>query len=719
MLKNVINKSGSLLIKKASTFKRIFIPLTVIACSAVVLYAAISAIFRIGSKAATSDEPYSIIIVAGQSNTNGEKSLAANITTPYPTLGSHSADNATKMIWSTGNNLVNTTWHNSTSGQFKTLADTQPSGWFGPELGLARSLYDGGRRNMIVVKVAYGGQLLSKNGTGLGFTNDWNVGSNNESYDKLIERINDVKTMLTNQGDTYTVDGFYWMQGESDAVLGSQHGTNYETNLTNLISNLKTDVGLHPQAKIVLGKISIKYCLDNIWNWLTKPNGCNVVAAVGSNYYTANTGNTNVRNALQNYADTHDDTSIVETEDLTRTSSGQDWVHLIWSSELILGDRMANSASLPYRLNGSNDYDGDGTLNNAEDSNSNGNLGDDDTDSDGMPNYLDAPAPPPDTTPPTGSIQIDNNAAQTQTNNVTLQLDATDDSGPTGIEMRISEDQNFSGANWQAFASSTNWTLSAGYGQKTVYYQLRDSSNNESIVYSDNIEYVQPVVPDTTPPTGSIQINSGDSQTQSNTTTLQVGASDDSGLSGSQMRISENQNFSGANWQSYNSEISWTLSAGYGQKNVYYQLKDSSGNLSEVYQDSIEYVTTDSGNNNNSNNTPSNSPSNTPSTSTNSTTSNSQLLNNYFHLSEDGQTFVQNSVDQTTNQPSSKSQPPKISKKPTSDDNQNIKSPNEGTPKPQQLEETDKVKFIAVASVSMLSAISMSLGVIMLFRFIQ
>jgi hypothetical protein len=55
--------------------------------------------------------------------------------------------------------------------------------------------------------------------------------------------------------------------------------------------------------------------------------------------------------------------------------------------------------------------------------------------------------------------------------------------------MRISEDPLFTGASFGPVATSKAFTLSAGFGTKTVYIQFRDSSQQLSNVFNDQIEY--------------------------------------------------------------------------------------------------------------------------------------------------------------------------------------------------------------------------------------
>ena len=84
------------------------------------------------------------------------------------------------------------------------------------------------------------------------------------------------------------------------------------------------------------------------------------------------------------------------------------------------------------------------------------------------------------------SISIDGGSASTSTTEITLSLVANDSSGVA--QMRFSND-NASWSDWQAYAASASWTLSAGEGTKTVYVQFKD---NEGLVstYSDTITLV-------------------------------------------------------------------------------------------------------------------------------------------------------------------------------------------------------------------------------------
>jgi len=96
-----------------------------------------------------------------------------------------------------------------------------------------------------------------------------------------------------------------------------------------------------------------------------------------------------------------------------------------------------------------------------------------------------------DTTGPTGTIFINNDAEYTNSTSVTLNLSAIDDSGVS--KMKFSND----GGGWSVeenYATSKAWVLTPGDGPKTVYVQYKDNANNWSGSISDTI------ILDTTPP---------------------------------------------------------------------------------------------------------------------------------------------------------------------------------------------------------------------------
>jgi len=83
-----------------------------------------------------------------------------------------------------------------------------------------------------------------------------------------------------------------------------------------------------------------------------------------------------------------------------------------------------------------------------------------------------------DTTPPTGTILINNGATSTTQTAITLTLSATDNASGVS-QMRFSND-GFNFSTPTAFALSAPWVLTNGNGTKTVYAQFLDGANNWS-----------------------------------------------------------------------------------------------------------------------------------------------------------------------------------------------------------------------------------------------
>jgi PKD repeat protein len=136
---------------------------------------------------------------------------------------------------------------------------------------------------------------------------------------------------------------------------------------------------------------------------------------------------------------------------------------------------------------------------------------------------------------------------------------------------------------WEAYTTSKPWSLPAGDGTKTVYYQIKDNAGLVSITYSDTI------ILDTISPTGSITINDGAAYTTTTSVTLTLSATDaTSGIA--EMRFS-NDNTAYTEWQAYATSKSWNLEDGDGTKTVYVQFRDHAGLIS-IYSDAITLDTT-------------------------------------------------------------------------------------------------------------------------------
>lgn len=124
-----------------------------------------------------------------------------------------------------------------------------PYTYTGPEASLANEVARQYPNSAIgIVKVAASGTSIYS------WRSDWvesdtNVSSNGgHLYDRLINTINDAKETSGKS----SIDGFFWMQGESDA-LTEYLSVQYKTTLIDFIQDIRNDVGY---SLLVIGLIS-------------------------------------------------------------------------------------------------------------------------------------------------------------------------------------------------------------------------------------------------------------------------------------------------------------------------------------------------------------------------------------------------------------------------------------------------------------------------------
>jgi len=182
-----------------------------------------------------------------------------------------------------------------------------------------------------------------------------------------------------------------------------------------------------------------------------------------------------------------------------------------------------------------------------------------------------------DTTPPTGTISINNNAAATNSKAVTLSLTCADTAGCG--QMQFSSTGTSGWTKLQPFAPTASYTLSTGDGTKTVYVRFQDLVGNLSAPFSDQI------LLDTAVPAGSVAINGNASGTNSTSVTLTLTCTD-SGSGCSKMQFS-NDGTSYTALDAFATTRAWTLTAGSGTKTVYVRYQDGAGNLSTAKSDQI------------------------------------------------------------------------------------------------------------------------------------
>lgn len=189
-----------------------------------------------------------------------------------------------------------------------------------------------------------------------------------------------------------------------------------------------------------------------------------------------------------------------------------------------------------------------------------------------------------DTTPPIGTISINKRATATNSNNITLNIQATDNI--SGLDTMRFSNNNSQWSAWTTYATSKSWDITntayggtSTQGTKKIYLQLKDKSGN-----STTSEISTSIIFDTTPPTASVVLAGGAISTRQKSISVTMSASDS--LSGiGAMRFSNNNIF-WTSWLDFKFSNTWDItSPTYGgntknaKKTVYIQFKDKAENI--------------------------------------------------------------------------------------------------------------------------------------------
>ncbi|GAB4342075.1 MAG: hypothetical protein OHK0038_21900 [Flammeovirgaceae bacterium] len=170
------------------------------------------------------------------------------------------------------------------------------------------------------------------------------------------------------------------------------------------------------------------------------------------------------------------------------------------------------------------------------------------------------------------------------TNDIQIELEIR---GEGAVQMMISNDQDFVGANWIPYAVQVpRWHLDPADGIKKVYCKLKDKDGNESQVFSDDI------VLDTTPPEHP-KVEIDYPSEYFNVKSLEVGLKI-SAVGARYVMISNHESFYGCQWRAFQEDYyDWKLEEGDdGHRFVYVKFKDVAGNESNAVHDHIILDTT-------------------------------------------------------------------------------------------------------------------------------
>ncbi|MGI9862546.1 DNRLRE domain-containing protein [Moorella naiadis] len=199
-----------------------------------------------------------------------------------------------------------------------------------------------------------------------------------------------------------------------------------------------------------------------------------------------------------------------------------------------------------------------------------------------------------DNTAPSGSASVLSPAGlkKTYDQNVNVTVNASD--SQSGIyQIFLSNDNNVWTPVYTATKNADNstsitslnntfsWTVTPGAGTKTVYVKVVDSVGNAS-VFSDSIALADDILP----PSVSILINGGASNTTSTIVTLSVNAEDNASVASQMQMAFSNDGNLWSPWEPYSTTKTWDLSnAAYGGnssqgiKTVYVRVCDAAQNI--------------------------------------------------------------------------------------------------------------------------------------------
>ena len=171
--------------------------------------------------------------------------------------------------------------------------------------------------------------------------------------------------------------------------------------------------------------------------------------------------------------------------------------------------------------------------------------------------------------------------AVTATRDITITIDATDDVAVRMVRF-ANEDGNWSA--WRNFAAASTWTITDGYLNKAITVQVRDAAGNESNTTVVRTRYAvdaPPVNPNPGAPADTVAPTLTRITMPAETTTqnVNIGLTAADNVAVAQVRFA-NEDGNWTNWQAYANPKTWTLSANFGGKLVFAQVRDAAGNES-------------------------------------------------------------------------------------------------------------------------------------------
>jgi hypothetical protein len=270
-----------------------------------------------------------LLVVAGQSNALGATSYAIDPITGVNYFGhpyANAADKKDLIAWPgwwelsppvTASGLVPLD-----TPQYLNFVTT-PTQVFGPEVGLARQIWTDDSLAVTIDKVVYSDSSMV----------DWSPATSGGLFDDMVGIVKQTMASDAAQGQLDTVGGFYWYQGESDA-MDPTLSAEYQANLTGFITAVRASLPMSGTAPILLVKESLAEVIgvQQAAGICSSPN-CEAVIA----------GDTAVRAADDWAAANLPHVVTVDSLGLARTTA-YGGIHLSNTGELQLGEELAKAS---------------------------------------------------------------------------------------------------------------------------------------------------------------------------------------------------------------------------------------------------------------------------------------------------------------------------------------------------------------------------------------
>jgi iduronate 2-sulfatase len=212
-----------------------------------ILLGVLGCLFAVGLTSVRA-EHYEVFLLAGQSNMDGRgrvsdlKGDLAEYSRPNTNILIHFSAGGLKRPLTTSQGVKPLQpGYSGTPGNKKPNA--LPTGTFGCEVSFGPAIAGAlpGKR-ILLVKFAEGGTSLAK---------DWNPDEKGKLYENFIKFVGTTQEILKTRGDTCTIRGMLWHQGESDS--GLPEGA-YQKALTEFIGRVRSDLGIK-DLPFVIGQV--------------------------------------------------------------------------------------------------------------------------------------------------------------------------------------------------------------------------------------------------------------------------------------------------------------------------------------------------------------------------------------------------------------------------------------------------------------------------------